>query len=731
MNAFSENRPYIEDEFRLAHFDPETGLPPEALSAKLNGMQAAGGEIPRPLFLADAYSFLLDNVQLEINEHTPFAVKLNLGIDYSYFASTDIFDRAIFQRQRVKVVSERLPEDYRRMRECESAGMGSVWADYWHTVPNWPFLLENGFAGILRRAEDSLRAHEAAGDARAAEYLRCVTGCYRAILRLMRRIAAYSARFDVPDFTRAVTALAERPPETLYEVMLFSVLYLYFEEIGCERARTLGPIDALYLPYYRRDLERGGSREQAEELFRYFFLHFTATKRFAEQPFTMCGGSADGTDRTNELSRLILDVYDELDIYDPKIHFRYHRNLDGEVFLKVVSMIRKGNNSVCLLNDEAVFRGYERIGIPRADAQDYVLLGCYEPVIMGKEEAEIGVTWLNMVKCLELALYGGADPLSGKTIGLPETGTPETFEDFFASFLRQLDYAMDFAVSFGEAQGLLSREVNPSPVYSASFPECIAKGADVHEYPLRYNNMSVKPFGLATVVDSLTAVRKYVYERRDLTLEELKAILRRDWEGAEGLRDLILRDGEKYGNGLDGPDGLTVRITEHLAEKYCGRKLLRGGFLRLGMDSINHCISLGRKTGATPDGRQARAPFSKNLCAVSGMDRGGITAYMRSVLKIDASAFLNSAVLDFVLHPSSVEGEKGLRDLAALLRVFFEAGGFAAQGNVVSGETLREAQAHPEKYPTLQIRVCGWNEYFVKLSREAQDQFIKRSEAQK
>ncbi len=730
MNAFSETRPYIADEFRLAHFDPDTGLSPEALSARLNEMQGASGGVPRPLFLAEAYAFLLDNVQLEINERTPFAVKLNLGIDYTYFASTDIFDKAIFQKQRAKVISERLPEDYRHMREAESAGMGSVWADYWHTVPNWPFLLENGFPGILRRAEESLRTHEAAGDDRAVEYLRCVAGCFRAILRLLRRIAAYSARFDVPDFTRAVTVLAERPPETLYEVMLFSVLYLYFEEIGCERARTLGPIDVLYLPYYRRDLENGGTREQAEELFRYFFLHFTATKRFAEQPFTMCGGDADGTDRTNELSRLILDVYDELDIYDPKIHFRWHRNLDEDVFLKVVSMIRKGNNSLCLLNDEAVFRGYERIGIPRADAQDYVLLGCYEPVIMGLEEAEIGVTWLNMVKCFELALYGGTDPLTGKCIGLTEQSTPETFEDFFAAFLRQLDYAMDFAVSFGEKQGLLSREVNPSPIYSATFPECLEKGMDVHEYPLRYNNMSVKPFGLATVVDSLTAVRKYVYERHDLTPDELKAILRRDWEGAEGLRDLILRDGEKYGNGLDGPDGLTMRITEHLAEKYCGRKLLRGGRLRLGMDSINHCISLGSKTGATPDGRKAREPFSKNLCAVSGMDRGGVTAYMRSVLKIDPSAFLNSAVLDFVLHPSSVEGEQGLRDFAALLRVFFESGGFAAQGNVVSGDTLRDAQAHPEKYPTLQIRVCGWNEYFVKLSRKAQDQFIRQSEAQ-
>ena len=159
-----------------------------------------------------------------------------------------------------------------------------------------------------------------------------------------------------------------------------------------------------------------------------------------------------------------------------------------------------------------------------------------------------------------------------------------------------------------------------------------------------------------------------------------------------------------------------------------GRKLHRGGVLRVGLDSITNCIGQGEKTAASADGRLSGQQVSKNLCATNGMDRGGITAYMQSVLKLDTPAFLGAAVLDFMLHPSAVEGEKGLAAFEALVKAFFQMGGFAIQGNIVSTETLRKAQLEPEKYSTLQIRVCGWNEYFVKLDKIKQDAFIKQSE---
>jgi formate C-acetyltransferase len=391
-------------------------------------------------------------------------------------------------------------------------------------------------------------------------------------------------------------------------------------------------------------------------------------------------------------------------------------------------MIRDGHNSICILNDEAVFRGYERLGIPRTDAQDYVVLGCYEPIIMGLEEGEIAALRFNTVKCIEFALNGGKDPTTGVQIGYESPLEVGSFEEFFEIFLNQIDHCTDFALDFIEKMGAYSTLINPSPIYSSSFPACIERGMDVHEYPLRYNNLSIKHHGIATAVDSLVAIKKYVFDRRELSLAQLREVLAADWQGYEELQHKILADREKYGNNLPLPDRIMKELLEHLADRYCGKALLRGGRVRLGLDSIYHCIRHGEKTAATPDGRRAGKPISKNLCATDGMDRGGITAYMKSVLEIDSSAFLDGAPFDFILHPSAVEGEKGLADFQSLLEIFFRHGGFAAQGNIVSGDTLREAQLHPERYGTLQVRVCGWNEYFVRLNRIKQDLFIKQCE---
>ena len=730
MKNFTQNRPYIENEFEQACFDTTTGLDADVLMQSLNDRQQEASDLPFPLVYANAYAYLLDHVQLEINPRTPFSVKFNTGINFSYFATWDIFAKTIFDKQRTKILREAFPNDYRRLMDRIDTGVGYAYTDFWHTVPNWTYLLENGFAGILKNAQQSKDELLAGGQYQAGQmdYLDCIIICYQAILRLLDRIYNYSLSFDVPEFSACIKNLTQRPPQTLYEVMQFSVLYLYFEEIGPERARTLGPIDRMYLPFYQADLASGKSKDELDDLFRYYFLHFTAAKRYAEQPFTLCGCDANGNDYTNELTHIILDIYDQLNIFNPKIHIRYHQNLDKRIFTKVLSMIRGGNNSICLINDEAVYRGYERIGIPRAEAQDYVILGCYEPIIMGKEEGEIAPNRFNMVKCLEFAVNGGKDILTGKQIGYPSPLDIPTFEEFFDIFIRQLDDALDFDLDFIQKQGRISTSIHPSPIYSSSFSECIERGMDVHEYPLRYNNLSIKPFGLATVVDSLVAIKKYVYQEHLLTLEQMRQALYADWKGFECIQAKIQNDPEKYGNNLPGPDAIMTRITKHLADRYCGKKLERGGVLRLGLDSVYHCVNIAEKTAATPDGRHAGMPVSKNLCASDGMDRGGITGYMQSILKIDAADYVDATVLDFILHPTAVEGEKGLQDFESLLRIFFAAGGFAAQGNIVSRDTLIAAQQNPKKYATLQVRVCGWNEYFVKLSKTKQDMFIKQCE---
>ena len=729
QSSFYANRPFIENEFENAEFDASTGIDPAVLYESLKEMSDAPTDDPRPIVHAKLFSYLLDHVQLEINERTPFSLKLNFGIDYTDFATNCILQKATSQAKS-QARKDKLPREYAQFSKFTSVGLDWMNVDFTHTVPNWPYLLENGFSGILKNARESKQKilnNENPPNGQTV-FLDSVIICYDAIIRLLGRIYDHSLAFHVPEFSRCIQNLMTRPPKTLYEVMMFSVLYLYFEETGMERARSLGPIDRLYYPYFENDKKSGIPQADLIELFKYYFIHFTAAKRFAEQPFTICGSNKDGNDLTNELSHLILDIYDEMEIYDPKIHIRCHKAMDERILRKAVSMIRSGHSSICLINDEAVFKGYEKIGISREDSQHYVISGCYEPIIMGMEEAEICAMRFNTVKCVEFALNGGKDIMTGALVGYESPLDIKSFDEFLDIFLKQLDYCTDFALDFIEKQGRYSTFMNPSPIYSSSFSECIEKGMDVHEYPLKYNNLSLKHHGLATTVDSLVAIKKYVYERKEISLADMRTALLQDWCGFEDLQEKIVIDKEKYGNNLPVPDKIMTDILEHLADRYCGKPLERGGKVRLGLDSVYHCIEHGKKTSATPNGRKAKKPISKNLCATDGMDRGGITAYMQSVLKIDSTAFLDGAPFDFILHPSAVEGEKGLDDFVSLVKIFLAYGGFAMQGNVISGNVLKEAQQNPEKYATLQVRVCGWNEYFVKLSKVKQDMFIKQCE---
>jgi len=728
FGSFSENRKFIENEFAEAKWDIDSGLPPHEIEHELKRMYEENTEC-MPILRAKMHAYILDNVQLEINPLTPFSAKINIGVNYEHSASQDFIQKYIYHTQLDKVRKEILSEDeYLKQSRITGCGLGFACTDFWHTVPDWNNVIRYGIAGLLDKARQSKEALSLKSDTTEEQitFLDSVIICYEAMIRLMSRIHRESLKYEIPAFSECILNLTQRPPETLYEVMQTAILFLYFEEIGPERARSLGPIDRLYLPYFENDLKNGIDCETLKELFRYFFIHFTASKRFAQQPMMLGGSDCNGNTYCNSLTSLILEIYDEMNIYDPKIHLRYHKSTPDAVLGKVLSMIRHGNSSICILNDDVIFKAYDKMNVPREDSQHYVPLGCYEPIIMGMEEAEIGASWMSVVKPLEFVFNDGKDIISGYRLGEKSCDSYDTFEQFMDEYYRQLDYCIDFVVDMINKEGVYSTEINPSPIYSSTFDDCLKTGTDIHRYPIKYNNISIKLMGLATLVDSLYAVKKYVYDTKEMTYAEMKDAVLNDWEGHEDMRRKIASDKEKYGNNMEGPDAIFKAVTEHMASKYAYKKIPRGGVLRLGTDSIKNCISYGAATAATPNGRKKGKPLSKNLCSESGNDRNGIISYMQTVLKMDASNYLNSAVLDFMLHPSAVSGEKGLNDFMNLVKTYFSLGGFAVQGNIVSGETLKQALQTPEKYSTLQIRVCGWNEYFLKMNKNMQEIFLEK-----
>ena len=486
------------------------------------------------------------------------------------------------------------------------------------------------------------------------------------------------------------------------------------------RAREkLGRFDQLYLPFYRNDLQSGTFTPTNQGYIKILLYKLQAGRRYADQPFAICGADEDGNDATNELTLLLLDVYDGMGIHNPKIHVCCSDKTPKAIILRVLDLIRRGNSSFCLINSETVCRGYEKIGISREEAQIYVPFGCYEPILMGKEEPMIGASWLNMAKAAELVMNGGCDMKTGICMF---TRTPldfSSYEDFEQAFYTLLGDIIEFTIDNILKQDRYHMLINPSPIYSGSLTSCIEKGRDIFDGGTKYHNTSIKCCGIATVVDSLLMVKEFVFERKLVSFAELRQILLNNWQGQEKLRRMIRLSRRKYGNHLPEADKLSYDIYKFAAGRIVGRKNDSGGVFRMGTDSITNCVVFGKRMGATPDGRLAGEATSKNFCASNAMDRNGITAYLQSVTAMDASDFVNGAVMDFILHPSAVQGDRGLEAMYSMVRTYFDQGGYAIQGNVMNLDQLMDAKAHPEKYPTLQVRVCGWNEYFVELSRYA------------
>ena len=728
---FNKNRAFLEHEFENAEWDKSTGMDPKDIERELGKMYDTSNDAI-PVLRAKMYAFILDHAQIAMNPKTPFSAKINIGVNYKDTATQDFIQTDIYKQQLDKVRKRILTdEEYFKQSHIQDCGYGFACTDFWHTIPDWNNILRYGIVGLYEKAE-KVKTEICARDnttEKQLQFIESVLISYAAMLRMMKRIYEESKKYDIQEFSECILSLTERPPETLYEVMQTAVLFLYFYEIGPERARSLGPIDRLYLPYLERDLESGVSMEEEKDLFRYFFIHFTASRRFAQQPFMLGGSDSTGKTYCNYLTEMILDIYDELNIYDPKIHIRYHDGISDRVMDKVLDMIRHGNSSICILNDHVIYEAYDKMGIPREDSQDYVPLGCYEPIIMGMEDAEIGASWLSTVKPIEFVFNNGIDIISGLKLGMDSKDTIETFDEFMEEYYKQLDGCIDFVVSMINKEGEYATEINPSPLYSSTFEKCLENARDIHDHSAnsaKYNNISIKLVGLATAVDSIYAVKKYVFDTKQISYSEMKDAILNNWVGYEEMRNKISNDTQKYGNNLEEPDDILKMLAKHIVDKYAYKPVPRGGVLRLGTDSITYCISYGEATAATPNGRKKGETLSKNLCPEVGKDKNGILSYMQTVLKIDLVSFVDSAVLDFMLHPSAVSGEKGLQDFKKLIRTFFAHGGYAVQGNILSAEELKKAQSEPKKYSNIQIRVCGWNEYFVNMSKETQNLFIAK-----
>lgn len=536
------------------------------------------------------------------------------------------------------------------------------------------------------------------------------------------------------------------PPRNFYEAVQciwFQQLIAQIESDGT--GLSIGRLDYFLYPFYKKDVETGKlSREFAEELMDSLWLKCGEVievwneedSRFfgghpISQAITLGGMHEDGTDSTNELTYICLETTMKIRLPQPSICVRVHKNSPHEYLMKCAEVIRYGLGMPAVYNDEIAITSLMNRGVKLEHARrNFGVAGCVEMGLQGQMCHFANSGYFNFVKCLEVTLNNGYDPFTKKQVG-PKTGDPalfRTYEELVEAYKKQMAYAMKLMVGTTNAVNTMHGRWLTLPYITSFTEDCVGRGKEVHDGGALYNHDGPQGVGLADLADSLSAIKKLVFEEKKLTMEELLKALAADFEEYEDIRIMLMKDAPRYGNN----DPYVDDIARDMAKDYClevGQyRNLRGGHFVPGLYSVSANVPMGYYCGASPNGRKSRTPIAEACSPAHGSEKNGPTQSALSVAHLDHVLVTNGTQYNQKYHPSTLTGQKGLESLVNLIKTFFEAGGYHIQFNVVSADTLRKAQKNPDKYRDLVVRVAGYTAFFVDLNKATQDDIIDRTE---
>ena len=548
-----------------------------------------------------------------------------------------------------------------------------------------------------------------------------------------------------------------------------------------------GRFDQYMYPYFKADYEQGKiTLEQAQEYIDCIWVKFNDINKVRDlasaegfagysafQNLIAGGQTPDGRDATNELSFMCIEATMHVLLPQPSFSVRVWNGSPHEFLVRAAELTRTGVGLPAYYNDEVIVPALLNRGLTLEDARDYNIIGCVEPQKSGKTDGWHDAAFFNMCRISELVFNNGVE--NGKTVSI-QTGDVtkmETFEEFFNAYKAQMEYQIKLMVNADNAIDKAHAERAPLPFLSSMIEDCIGRGKSVQEGGAIYNFTGPQGFGIANMADAMYAVKKLVYEEKKFTMAELKAALESNFGGGNGVdaqaltteiaRQLaasgkevgaeeiakiytqvsaslpntagrgaeILEEIEKldrFGNDIEEVDLLAREVAYTYTkpvEKYTNP---RGGQYQAGLYPVSANVPLGAQTGATPDGRLAFTPVADGVSPCAGRDVSGPTAAANSVAKLDHGIASNGTRFNMKFHPSALKGEKGLDNFVSLIRAFFDQKGSHMQFNVVSRETLYDAQKHPENYKNLVVRVAGYSALFTSLSKSLQDDIIRRTE---
>lgn len=551
-----------------------------------------------------------------------------------------------------------------------------------------------------------------------------------------------------------------------------------------------GRFDQYMYPYFKKDFESGViTREAAQELIDCIWVKLNDLNKCRDavsaegfsgysifQNLIVGGQDAEGIDVTNDLSFMCIQASRHVMLPQPSLSVRVWNGSPHEFLIKAAELTRTGVGLPAYYNDEVIIPALLNRGLSLADARDYCIVGCVEPQKAGKTDGWHDAAFFNMCRPLELVFSNGVDKGEQISIQTGNVEEMETFDQFYDAYKSQMEYMVSLLVNADNAIDTAHAERCPLPFLSCMVEDCIKKGKSVQEGGAVYNFTGPQGFGVANMADSLYAVRKLVFEDKKISMKDYKTMLAlnygkgldavaaskiteevvKEFRNAgrivsekvvseilkevtamaashtikdQGQRLLnLIEEIPKFGNDLEEVDLFARDVAYAYTQPVEKYKNPRGGSYQAGLYPVSANVPLGAQTGATPDGRLAGTPIADGVSPAAGKDIQGPTAAANSVSKLDHYIASNGTLFNQKFHPSALSGREGLEKFVGLIRSYFDQKGSHMQFNVVTRETLLDAQEHPEQYKHLVVRVAGYSAFFTTLSRSLQDDIIRRTE---
>lgn len=626
-----------------------------------------------------------------------------------------------------------------------------------HITPDWQAIMETGFRGMIKRAEERLKVAIEEDDQEGINFLKATIITSEGMIKFANRYAKLAREMAEKETDEkrksellTIAENCERVPEFAPETYQQALQALWLGWVGIQmeafqRCFSAGRFDQYIYPFLKKDLEEERITEmEAQEMLDVLWMKFPETNYInseyyshiasgfpSQQQIIVGGQTPEGKDATNPLSYMCLQASKNTLFHQPVISVRFFEATPRSLVKKAAELARLGTGHPSFFNDRRCVPALESKGISLEDARDYSSVGCASIQPTRKDKGSHNAGYINVAAALEFALNDGYWKFGDKYLGV-RTGDARSFENFeevIGAFEKQLARMIEIFSRAAVRVEKAHKDLVPTPFISAFVQDCIGNARDRSAGGALINSgMSPRGIGLADIVDGLTAIKKLVFDDKVLTMDQLMDALDADFEGHEYVRQMLINKAPKYGNDDPIADEIAMRVVDIYANETDKHNSLFGGKFHPGFSSVSSNVPYGKVITTLPNGRKRFTPLADGNSPSHGADVSGPTAVALSSGKLNHEGMSGGSILNIKFNPATLQGEEGLETFTDYINGALEAGVWHMQFNIVDTETLRDAQVHPEDHDDLIVRVAGYSAFFTGMGVELQEDVIGRTE---